>query len=81
MNTAVIVSTSTNVESYSKSVNDCLKSTSQWAETIYTNICTGQTYTVANGTLDVSLNVLIISFGVVMIGILGGMLFRVIFDF
>lgn len=67
MNTAVIVGTSTNIESYSKNIEGCIKSTSNFTETIYTNICTGQISSVKNGTADMAGNVALVIMGIVIV--------------
>lgn len=37
---------------YAENLDQCLKGTSEFLQTVYTNVCSGETYAVANGFWD-----------------------------
>lgn len=52
MTSIVLGNETANIELYSKNVEACLKSVSNFNHTVYMNVCTGQSYTVPMGFWD-----------------------------
>ena len=65
-----------NIDLYSKTLEQCLKSTSGLTGTTYQNICDGTHYFVANGFWDYALGFVLLGIGIAFIL----MLMRMIFD-
>lgn len=64
----------------SKTLEQCLKSTSQFSGTLYQNICDGTQYFVASGFWDYAGSLLILGIGVAVLAALVGMVFSMFFD-
>ena len=63
-----------------KTLEQCLKSISNWGETIYQNICTGQSSSVTWGTMDFVGTTILTIFGVTFVLIFVVFLIKVILD-
>lgn len=64
----------------SQTLEQCLKTTSKFGETVYTNICTGQSYAIPMGGLDWLLVIGTLLLGVTFILVLLAML-KSLFDY
>lgn len=53
-----------------KTLEQCLKATSNYGETLYRNICTGTVTSVPWGTVDWALAIVLTSLGVALLGVL-----------
>ena len=62
-----VITDSSNVDITTQPLGDCLKSTSQFWDTVYTNVCTGEVSTVANGFWDVLGFSILCAFGIAVI--------------
>jgi hypothetical protein len=76
-----VVTTSDNVTVSTQPIDNCLKSTSNFTETTYQNICNGQSYTVPRGSLDIIGFSILIALGMSLVFIILVMLFEAIFDY
>jgi hypothetical protein len=74
MNTTILT---TSTEIYSKTIAECLKTTSDFSGDTIQNICTGQINFVANGSWDLFLIGVVVVLCTVSVGIIIGFLIEV----
>lgn len=53
-------------------IDNCLKGTSNFTSTIYQNVCTGQSYEVPNGSLDILAIFVLGGMGLALLAVFGG---------
>lgn len=61
-NTSIVIPVSENANVTTNPLEDCLKSTSNFTETTYHNICSGQIYSIPAGFWDITLQTVIVLF-------------------
>lgn len=81
MNTAIIATSSPiDIQSYSAQVADCIKTTSGFNGNTIHNICTGAVSYVPNGFWDYTGNIVLFLVGLVIAGLFGAMMLKIITD-
>jgi hypothetical protein len=61
----------------SQTLEQCLKSTTKFGETVYTNICNGQTYSIPMGAMDLVGFLILIAIGLSVIILM----LKLVFDY
>lgn len=67
MNNGILVATQSgtvNLNVDQKTLDMCIKSTSNWGHTLYTNICNGESYVIQAGSFDWTITIVFLVLGV-----------------
>lgn len=77
MENSTLIPPNINIEQYQKTVDACLKSTSKFGETVYQNVCTGQSFIIPNGFWDYAFEIILLFLGIVFVLMLLGMFIKI----